>query len=85
MYDSQLVEIHVSYDIENFEPWSGAVDTWDNLFNYNKLNLFAAILYDQYPEGIDEMTLNDILWFEPEYVYDSVGLDYDQYTGEVTI
>ena len=71
-------------DFCNFKPWSGAVDTWDNLEKYDKIGQLEAVLEDIYPDGISEVQLNDILWFEPETVYVWVGLYYDSNTGEVS-
>ena len=74
----------------NYTPWSGAVDTWNNLEQYDKLDALEAFIDDAYynselGEGvINETELNDLLWFEPETVYEAVGLYYDDETGEVS-
>lgn len=67
----------------NYTPWSGAVNTYDNLYNHNLLNVFFDSLEELYPNGLSETDLNDILWFEPEFCYSLVGLKYDSDTGEV--
>ena len=73
-----------------YKPWSGAVDTWENLEKFDKIDLLEQILDDTYydesaGEGvINETELNDLLWFEPETVYEWVGLYYDDETGEVS-
>lgn len=66
--------IKKEYDFSQFEPWSGAVDTWKRLEAANKLDELEWILDDIYPDGVDETTLNDLLWFDEEWVYNSVGL-----------
>lgn len=66
--------IKKEYDFSQFEPWSGAVDTWKRLEAADKLDELEAILEDIYPDGVDETMLNDILWFDNEWVYNAVGL-----------
>ena len=70
--------------ITNFEPWSGAVDTWNALEEFNKIDELESILEDIYPDGMPETDLNDLLWFEPETVYEWVGLEYDEDSGKVS-
>ena len=71
------MKIYKEESLSNFEWWSGAKDTarrideelgergWDEL---------EAILEDAYPDGMDETELNDLLWFEPETVYEWLGI-----------
>lgn len=66
--------IKKEYDFSQFEPWSGAIPTWERLEKVDKLDELEAILEDIYPDGVDETTLNDILWFDEEWVYNIVGL-----------
>lgn len=74
----------------NYRPWSGAVDTWDNLEKFDRLDALESYIDDMYyndemGEGvINETELNDLLWFEPETVYEAVGLYYNDDTGEVS-
>lgn len=76
--------------LRGYTPWSGAVDTWENLEKFDKIDLLEQILDDTYydesaGEGVlSETELNDLLWFEPETVYEWVGLYYDDNTGEVS-
>lgn len=61
--------------LEDFEPWSGAIDTYYNILNANKLEELESILEEIYPDGINEGKLNDFLWHEKEVVYSLVGLN----------
>ena len=81
--------MQLTRDFFEFQPWSGAVDTWNTLHDYDKLDELEAILDTTYidSEGnciMSETELNDLLWFEPETVYEWVGLYYDPETGEVS-
>ena len=47
------------------------------------LALMADILEDEYPEGMDETTVNDIFWFEDDFIAECLGYDsYDQLWDE---
>lgn len=61
-------------EFSEFTPWSGAVDTYYAIKDAGKLDSLEIILEDAYPEGMSETTLNDLLWFEPETVYDWLGM-----------
>lgn len=67
--------IRITYGIENFKCWSGAEYAYDAIIRNEKEAEFNAIIDDLYPEGIDETTLNDILWHDRDWVYDILGLD----------
>lgn len=63
-----------------FEPWSGAIDTWERIQEAGKIDDLENILDGAYPDGIDESELNDLLWFEPETIYN--WLDIPTYEQE---
>lgn len=64
----------ITTGIDNFKPWSGAVSTWDTIIEEDKLDALEFILEDLYPDGITDTQLNDILWFESDWVYESLGI-----------
>lgn len=76
--------------LQGYEPWSGARDTWRNLEKYDCLDALEQFIDEVYydesaGEGvINETDLNDLLWFEPEVVYEAVGLYYDPDSDEVS-
>lgn len=80
----------LTIDFGQYKPWSGAVDTWENLERFDKIDLLEQILDDTYYNEeageavMSETELNDLLWFEPETVYEWVGLYYNDETGEVS-
>ena len=56
--------------IESFEAWSGAVDTLDRIRNAGKCDQLESVLEEVYPDGMTDTELNDLLWFEPDTVYE---------------
>ena len=59
----------------NFEPWSGAISTYDTIVEENKLDELDFLLDDIYPDGISETQLNDILWFESDWLFAQLGIN----------
>ena len=68
------MKIYKEISLEAFEPWSGAINTYERLVNHDLLDDFEEVLDETYPDGMSETELNDILWFDPDWVYESVGL-----------
>lgn len=74
----------------NYAPWSGATQTWSILEQFDRLDELESWIDEIYyseemGEGvINETELNDLLWFEPETVYEAVGLYYNADTDEVS-
>lgn len=60
--------------IKDFEAWSGAVSTWDRIIEENKEDEFDSMIEELYPDGIDETDLNDLLWFESDWIYEALGI-----------
>ena len=74
------MKIYTEKRLCQFEFWSGAKDTAERIWEEmgeSGFDTVEAILEDTYPEGIDETTLNDIFWFEPETIYEWLGMSND--------
>ena len=64
--------------LENFKTWSGATRTKRIIIEHDKEKEFEAYIEENYPEGIDETELNDLLWFEDEFLFDLLEIPYEQ-------
>lgn len=62
----------------DFEAWSGAIDTKNTIIEHDKADDFDMLIDDLYPEGITETQLNDILWFEEDWLYQNLGIYTDE-------
>lgn len=69
--------LKITTGIENFNPWSGAVDTWNKIQEVNKVDELEYLLEELYPKGIDEGKLNDLLWFESDFIFENLGINED--------
>ena len=72
------MKLYTEKSLSSFEPWSGAVDAYKYLDDHDLLDDLETILEELYPDGMDETALNDLLWFEPETVYEWLGVDVDE-------
>lgn len=68
--------------IENYKPWSGAVDFYEEIVDAGNLNQLEFILEDIYPEGMSEIELNDLLWFEEDAVREWLGMNEEEEEDE---
>lgn len=67
-------ELKVIIDFGDYKPWSGAISTYEQIRDANKLDELEAYLEDCYPEGITATQLNDILWFDSDAILRDLGL-----------
>lgn len=74
------MKIYRDQSLSNFEWWSGAIANARE-FTEDELDEIEPILESEYPDGIDETELNDIMWFEPEYLASLIDLKWDTRNG----
>ena len=61
-------------DLSKFQPWGGAKDIWTLIIDQNKVEELDKALEDMYPEGITTTELNDILWFEKDWIISTLDI-----------
>lgn len=71
-FDSQDENCEKEMNLSEFEAWSGAVDTLKEL-TIEEMDILQNIIEEIYPEGLTETQLNDILWFEDEWISEMIG------------
>lgn len=64
--------------LADFDAWSGAKDTKETILNANKGEEFDSLIEELYPDGLSETQLNDILWFEPDWIFESLGISEEE-------
>lgn len=62
----------------DFQAWSGAVDTKNTIIEHNKAEEFDYLIEELYPDGLSETQLNDLLWFDEEWVFESLGIEIEE-------
>jgi hypothetical protein len=68
------MKIITETSLNNFEAWEGAKQTLQEIREAGKVEDLEMLLDDIYPDGIDDVKLNDILWFDNDWVFESLGM-----------
>lgn len=70
------MKIYTEKSLQNFEFWSGARTTaetiWDK-FGQEGFDTIERELEMDYPDGMDETQVNDMFWFETDYIATLLG------------
>ena len=74
----KVMKLYVEFDINNFEAWSGAVDTKNRIIEEGKAEAFNSLVEDIFPDGCTETEMNDFLWFDDEYIFELLGISDDE-------
>lgn len=69
------MKITSELNLTTFEFWSGAKN---HHFTYSELQELENQLEDLYPDGATETTINDLFWFEEEFLCESIGVDFEE-------
>ena len=64
--------------LRNFDAWSGAVDTKETSIDAGKEKEFDFLIDELYPDGLTDTQLNDILWFEEDWLFEMLGIEIDE-------
>ena len=76
------MKIYRDESLSNFEFWSGAISNAEE-FTLEELDRIGEELEAENPDGMDETEINDLMWFEPEYLASLIGLNWDSETGKI--
>ena len=77
------MKIYREGSLSSFGFWSGAIANAEE-FTLEELDQITAeleLLDDG--DGYDETEINDLMWFEPEYLASLIGLEWDSKTGKI--
>jgi hypothetical protein len=66
----------------DFVAWSGAKDTKQTIIDNNKVEEFDFLIEGLYPDGLSETQLNDILWFESDWIFENLGITEEENEDE---
>jgi hypothetical protein len=64
--------------LDKFNAWAGAVETQERIIKEGKEIWFEHEIEELYPEGLTDTELNDLLWFEEEWIYDLLGITEEE-------
>ena len=68
--------IKVDYGFRELKnnSWSGAVDTLEKIEEAGKEEELMNFLEEEFVETPTETEVNDLLWFEDEYIFEQLGI-----------
>jgi len=72
------MKVHSDLSIRDFEAWSGAVDTKKRIIDEGLCDEFDSLIEELYPDGLTDTQLNDILWFEEDWIFESLGISDEE-------
>ncbi len=70
--------VNDNLSLRNFDAWAGAKDTKELIIDNNKEDEFEFLMDDLYPDGMTDTQLNDILWFEEDWICQMLGIDNEK-------
>lgn len=68
------MRIYEDIDLKEFEPWAGATYTMETL-TYSELDTLQDVIEEIYPDGLSTTDVNDILWFETDWIAELLGYE----------
>ena len=68
------MKIYEEKSLRGFEFWSGAKYTAETLTD-GELDTIECIFDELYPDGASETTVNDIFWFERDWIAEMLGFE----------
>ena len=60
--------IKTETNLRDFNAWGGAINTKNIILDAGLEEEFAEIIDELYPDGLTDTELNDILWFDDDWV-----------------
>jgi hypothetical protein len=66
--------INENQTLRSFDAWSGAIITKERIIEEGKEKDFEYLIDELYPDGITDTQLNDILWFDSEWIFENLGI-----------
>lgn len=76
-YPSSLDKVTEQLHLSNFKFWGGAKYR-AQMLTVDELNEIEQQLEDLYPQGIDETQLNDIFWFDFDWIAQMLGYEDEE-------
>jgi hypothetical protein len=66
------MKVYTEQSLCNFNFWSGAKETVKYL-TYDEMHTIESILEELYPDGMEDTQINDIFWFEDDWIAEMLG------------
>lgn len=72
------MQMSYELDLRTFEAWNGGRITLDRIIEEGKCNTLEYMLDELYPDGMTDTQLNDLLWFDRDWLYETLGISDEE-------
>lgn len=69
------MKITMENTLSEFQAWGGAVGTKNTIISLGLEEQFEELIDECYPNGLTATELNDILWFDSEWIFECLGIE----------
>ena len=70
--------IKTETNLRNFEAWAGAIETKKIILDAGLEEEFEMLIEELYPDGLSDTELNDILWFDSDWILENLGIKEEE-------
>lgn len=67
------MKVYSEKSLRNFEFWSGAKSNAEEL-TLEQIDMVESILEELYPDGMEDVQINDFFWFEFDTIREWLGI-----------
>lgn len=67
--------LKVIMSFNDYEPWGAAMRHFDRIVREGKWENLDNLLEELYPEGLTDVKLNDMLSYDNDWIFESIGMD----------
>lgn len=71
------MKYYVEESLSNFNFWSGAEENASELTK-EQFDELENLLTDIYPEGMSDTQINDLFWFEFDWIKEMLGIEEEE-------
>ena len=70
--------IKTETNLRNFKAWGGAINTKKIILDAGLEEEFEMLIDELYPEGLTDTELNDLLWFDSDWILEALGIKEEE-------
>ena len=72
------MKIMTETTLRGFNAWSGAIETKKIILDAGLEEEFEMLIDECYPDGLTDTQLNDLLWFEADWILENLGVEVEE-------
>lgn len=78
-------ELQIIVGINDFQPWSGAVETYNRIVDAVGIDRVESVLEEMFPDGARDVDINDLFWHEDDdYLNELFGVEDEDEEETIT-